>query len=434
MFLCSAGKHGGKIVRWLLRITELLVGVLLFQSAGFAQDRFFDSNGVSIRYTDSGRGEPIVLLHGGGASLEMWTNRGITQDLERDYRVITLDLRGHGKSDKPLNQSAYGLEVARDVIRLLDHLDVGRTHVAGVSLGAFVAARLLAMHPERLLTATLIAGGGVLSAAEIREAEGIWARTERDCLSRLESSATVEREEDARECAALGAAAQSMGDLLLSAEEAAAIELPTLGIVGSLDTLPLGMRELKRLRPDMKLVIVEGATHGFGPADTRAVVRSPELLRELRALLAATQTAASIHLDGAVFEPARDDPRIAAVIATYFLLAPAMERRDVPTVQSHMAADLVVNAPINAVVDRSNVLERLREGEIAYEPERNLTWIEFVGVRGDAVVVMGEQRVYPMGNAPEAGKTVRRRFTDVWQHIDDVWKLTIRQATIFSTE
>ena len=71
------------------------------------------------------------------------------------FRVIALDLRGHGKSGKPHATGEYGRQLALDVVRLLDHLRIAKSHIVGYSLGAHVTAQLLSLHPQRFLTATL---------------------------------------------------------------------------------------------------------------------------------------------------------------------------------------------------------------------------------------------------------------------------------------
>ena len=58
----------------------------------------------------------------------------------------------------------------------------------------------------------------------------------------------------------------------------------------------------------------------------------------------------------------------------------------------------------------------------------------FVGVRGDMVVIMGEEVLRPNKDAPHVGKTISRGSTDVWKPFDGVWKLWIRQATITKAE
>jgi hypothetical protein len=84
-------------------------------------------------------------------------------------------------------------------------------------------------------------------------------------------------------------------------------------------------------------------------------------------------------------------------------------------------------------VSRDDVIGRIKASQISYELDivRN---IDFAGLRGDVVVVMGEEVVRPNKNAPYAGKTEHRRFRDVWKQFDGVWKLWIRQATITKAE
>src|SRR6187399_2584434 len=125
-----------------------------------AQDHYFDAGGVKIRYIDRGKGAPIVLLHGGTSSLDSWVTWGVVANLEKDFRVIAFDARGHGKSDKPREATAYGRQQALDVPRLLDHLNIKQAHIVGFSLGSSTVAQLLTLHPERFLTATQVAGAG----------------------------------------------------------------------------------------------------------------------------------------------------------------------------------------------------------------------------------------------------------------------------------
>ena len=123
------------------RTIWLLVLVLFpAKTVTLAQDRAgsFESNGVRIHYLDRGSGEPGVLIHGFAGSYEHdWEAPGvITAVGTAGYRVIAMDCRGHGRSDKPRNSSQYGLEMVNDVIRLLDHLRTPRVHAVGYSMGA----------------------------------------------------------------------------------------------------------------------------------------------------------------------------------------------------------------------------------------------------------------------------------------------------------
>jgi pimeloyl-ACP methyl ester carboxylesterase len=114
------------------------------QVAAALPDRFFDSNGVRIRYVEQGQGPPVVLMHGYTGNLERhWINPGVFANLANDYRVIAVDCRGHGKSGKPTSPRAYGAEMGKDIIRLLDHLKIRRAHIVGFSMGAIIAGHLL---------------------------------------------------------------------------------------------------------------------------------------------------------------------------------------------------------------------------------------------------------------------------------------------------
>ena len=134
------------------------------------------------------------------------------------------------------------------------------------------------------------------------------------------------------------------------------------------------------------------------------------------------------------YEPSASDPRIVAALAARSALNAAFLKHDVDAVDALAAPDLIVNAPLNAVVHRDNVLARFRSNQIAYSAENFSEDFEFVGVRGDAVIIMGEEIVEPIANAPHAGKVVHRRFTDVWKNIGGTWKLALRQATVTSIE
>src|SRR5262249_47141684 len=149
------------------------------------QDKFFDSNGVRIRYVEQGTGEPVVLIHGFGGRAAV--NSKVFQQLTKDYRVIALDCRGYSKSDKPHDAKKYGQEMALDVVRLLDYLKINQAHIVGYSMGASIVAKLLIMKPERFLTATLGGDGGIIAPteSELKFYEQLAADMERGSLRSL---------------------------------------------------------------------------------------------------------------------------------------------------------------------------------------------------------------------------------------------------------
>jgi len=130
---------------------------------------------------------------------------------------------------------------------------------------------------------------------------------------------------------------------------------------------------------------------------------------------------------------AAGDPVIAAALAARARLDAAFAAQDVEAVTALSARDLVVNTPANRVARLETVIGFFKAGRMDYE-SADVT-IEAVDARGDHVVLMGEEVVRPRKTAPNAGKTVRRRFTDVWRKDPDAqWRLTIRHATIISVE
>jgi pimeloyl-ACP methyl ester carboxylesterase len=266
-----------------------------------AQDRYFDAAGIRLRYVEQGAGEPVVLVHGYGNTADIWASNGIVRDLARNYRVIAFDLRGHGKSDKPNQPARYGREMTLDIVRLLDHLGIQRAHIVGYSLGGHLVSQLLTLHPERFLSATLIAGAGRFdwNADRARQAEVVGAERERECISRsllfrlappnaarpsedsLKVLSTKCFADSTQDRFALAAVIRSNADEAITPAATAAVTVPTLGIVGSDDPEKGEFEALVRIRPSVKLVVIDGATHsGVG-----GVLGRPELLAALRAFL-----------------------------------------------------------------------------------------------------------------------------------------------------
>jgi ketosteroid isomerase-like protein len=106
---------------------------------------------------------------------------------------------------------------------------------------------------------------------------------------------------------------------------------------------------------------------------------------------------------------------------------------DVPAIEKFWSDDFTVNAPNNKILTgKRDAIKLVREGILDYSSfERD---VEAVLVHGDTVIVMGLETVKAKGNAPLAGQTVRRRFTNIWMKREGQWQLTARQATIISRD
>ncbi|HSM51106.1 MAG TPA: alpha/beta fold hydrolase [Thermoanaerobaculia bacterium] len=108
-----------------------------------------------VRVVERGAGEPLVLLHGFGASAASW--RLVVPALAETRRVIALDLHGFGYTERPRERAAYTPEgQAALVLALLDHLGIERADLAGHSYGGGLALLLAARHPERVRALVLV--------------------------------------------------------------------------------------------------------------------------------------------------------------------------------------------------------------------------------------------------------------------------------------
>jgi pimeloyl-ACP methyl ester carboxylesterase len=112
-----------------------------------AQSGFAPVNGIRLWYAVFGRGEPVILLHGGLANANYWGHQ--VRALQRHYQVIVMDSRGHGRSSR--NQEPYGYDLmASDVVALLDHLRIRKAAIVGWSDGAIIGLDIAMKHPERV--------------------------------------------------------------------------------------------------------------------------------------------------------------------------------------------------------------------------------------------------------------------------------------------
>ncbi len=115
--------------------------------SGYAQMGYAPVNGVRIWYAVFGRGEPVVLLHGGLANSNYWGN--LVPALSKDYQVIVMDSRGHGRSSRGSQPLGYDL-MASDVLAVMDILKLEKAAVVGWSDGAIIGLDIAIHHPERL--------------------------------------------------------------------------------------------------------------------------------------------------------------------------------------------------------------------------------------------------------------------------------------------
>jgi 2-succinyl-6-hydroxy-2,4-cyclohexadiene-1-carboxylate synthase len=122
-------------------------------------DKRLSVNQIELQIQDYPHaGAALIFLHFSGANLMMWS-RAVPY-FQEDYRVILVDLRGHGRSDRP--ESGYHMDdMARDVIGIMDQLHLEQAHIIGSSLGAEVGLSMAASYPQRVLS--LVCDGALSS-------------------------------------------------------------------------------------------------------------------------------------------------------------------------------------------------------------------------------------------------------------------------------
>jgi 3-oxoadipate enol-lactonase len=214
----------------------------------------------------------VVLLHAIGTSMRMWAPQ--VPILSRDHRVISIDLRGHGRSPAPVGPYAMA-ELARDVIDILDRLEIERASICGLSLGAMVALTMVAIAPDRvdrLVAASVVAvpasplawreraqrvlAGGSSAISDLvverwgyRDRAPAIAELVRDAL------ATTAPEGYAGCCEAI-AGMDLRPDLPI-------VTAPALLLAGSADpAAPVSVaRDMAAAMPDARVTVIEGAAH-----------------------------------------------------------------------------------------------------------------------------------------------------------------------------
>ena len=227
----------GKLAAFLFALLPIVVAAREPASA------FFDAAGVKIHYLREGTGEPVLLIHGLYASaVTNWQLPGVMDAIGQDHDVVALDLPGHGSSGKPDDATAYGPQMAKDVVLLMDHLGIKKAHIVGYSLGGIVALKFIIDHPDRVLSGTLGGMGWLEDGGALQRK---WASSR---SLRPFSTPTV--------------CVQSVGRLASAAQEVKVVKTPMEIIVGERDpTRRLYIEPLQVIRPDWPIVLIPNAGH-----------------------------------------------------------------------------------------------------------------------------------------------------------------------------
>lgn len=234
----------------------------------------YQHDGLSLSYFDEGdaSGELVLLIHGFASSaLVNWVHPGWLKTLgDAGYRVIAIDNRGHGKSDKPHDPEAYYPPVmAEDAVALLNHLGISEAHIMGYSMGARISAFLAIAHSERVKS--LVFGGlGIGMVDGVGDwdpiAEALLAPS-LDDVSHLRGRMFRAFADQTKSDRHALAACIATSRVLVTREQAAKIDAPTLIAVGTKDDIAGSAQELAELMPNATAVDIPGRDHMIAVGD-----------------------------------------------------------------------------------------------------------------------------------------------------------------------
>lgn len=114
---------------------------------------YFENQGARLYYEENGQGKPLIFLHGATWDMRQW--KAQVDNFSKKYRIITLDARGHGKSTLPLGEVSPNI-FWKDVIALMDYLDIPKAVLCGLSMGGHVAIQVAINSQERIAGLILI--------------------------------------------------------------------------------------------------------------------------------------------------------------------------------------------------------------------------------------------------------------------------------------
>lgn len=230
---------------------------------------FLERKGINLYYEIHGAGQPLILTHGYSSTSAMW--QGQVEVLSQNHQLIIWDMRGHGQTTYPADQSLYSeAHTVSDMLALLDHIAPNKQAiVGGLSLGGYMSLAFYRLHPDRVSKLLIIDTGPGFKSDKAREG---WNKTahktaenfEQHGLTPLqnaspERSKVTHRNAKGLALAARGMLAQRDNSVILSLPN---IKVPAIVVVGSEDTPFLAASEyMKKKIPGARKAIIDGAGH-----------------------------------------------------------------------------------------------------------------------------------------------------------------------------
>jgi pimeloyl-ACP methyl ester carboxylesterase len=242
-------------------------------------------NGIRLHYEVHGEGPPLVLAHGYGATLDMWSAQ--IEPFSRNYKVVVYDTRGHGRTEAPRDWSSYTADdYIEDQCQLMDHLGIDSAYIGGLSMGGMIALQFALTYPQRTKALLLCDTAASNRRLGGNQPEGRLGRAIRDFIVRDVFPLTFAAARylplgalpqirgapegvksyvrDMRQHTALGLrgawhALMTRPDV---EDRLGEISVPTLIIVGERDALLAASRVMQERIPGCRFVLIRDSPHG----------------------------------------------------------------------------------------------------------------------------------------------------------------------------
>jgi pimeloyl-ACP methyl ester carboxylesterase len=156
-----------KLIPWIALIFVLAANTIHAQESPAANGKFATIKGLKLYYEESGTGTPFIILHGFNGSATLW--KDFVAEYKKHYRVIVVDLPGHGRSDYMDTTRVYlHKRAAGYILGLADYLKLDSMYVMGASSGGFITMYMATLRPDAIRR-IIVVGGQVYYSKQTRQ-------------------------------------------------------------------------------------------------------------------------------------------------------------------------------------------------------------------------------------------------------------------------
>ena len=249
---------------------------------------YAENEGVRIYFEVEGAegAAAVVMHHGFLADLESWRERGFVDMLRDRFRILLMDSRGHGRSDKPREPKAYDHRTrVMDVVSVLNANDVRQAHYLGYSMGGMVGFSAMIYAPQRFLSFTIGGAQPMYDPKRRAERMAVPFREYYEGALKRNDAVRAAFEAGRHDVEALEACRESLAGWNGAEQAVRVMKQPVLLYAGTKDTPHEGALRARELNPNLRVIELEGDDHSA--AATRSSVVVPAMLAMIEGIPAA---------------------------------------------------------------------------------------------------------------------------------------------------